>query len=646
MSSVSKSGGGRRRNDKPIQPINLSNVILKKNDPFDSLPAPPPAPNINIPSIPSIPSLYRNDKGITPTNKVKSPHDGTQLMINGQVVKMDKIVDNRITNKEEKIRPMTPPQNHHNLIQTSNILENNISPNRYIDSNINIVDTPPKNQLDEHDIEDSKSDSPMSEASVNIEHNNQTVKSETPIEFKPKEIDNQSVRTSKTVNKNLKSLFPSFKPSEKPKAIFNPLEKNEGEDEDDDIPIDTTSKSAISPVNIPYPVFESNIRTTSPIQTIGPKSPGVISKPLFTETGKSSTPRIAARAMTPPKPMSVRAMTPPPAFRSPRRQPEYSTTDNDNETENRNMRFYATPNVPVYTQNNDNGKSENYYDPYGVNNRITHRPNYSKITREQETYLRSEFKVKFGILRSTYPQWDVIEPSDSLTLEQVHDLYDHYLKQILISRETGNYKTYMVIFLMVIEVIGVKFLKLNMSGYTLSQLRIINRYDSLFSELGEKYLVSSGSNWPVEVRIVMMMLFNAVIFLVVRYLCSWMGMEGIADTLQGMIDSMLNGPSMMSHNTGGPMGSSNPIPDPVSSNPEPNNQSTGSNTIDKIADMFGNFMGKNNSNITEKIAEIGTMFTNKTQNNNNAAKQKENKDTKDKDREKRRKINKKKLFED
>jgi hypothetical protein len=125
-----------------------------------------------------------------------------------------------------------------------------------------------------------------------------------------------------------------------------------------------------------------------------------------------------------------------------------------------------------------------------------------------------------------------------------------------------------------------------------------------------------------------------------------MGMEGIADTLQGMIDSMLNGPSMMSHNTGGPMGSSNPIPDPVSSNPEPNNQSTGSNTIDKIADMFGNFMGKNNSNITEKIAEIGTMFTNKTQNNNNAAKQKENKDTKDKDREKRRKINKKKLFED
>jgi hypothetical protein len=278
---------------------------------------------------------------------------------------------------------------------------------------------------------------------------------------------------------------------------------------------------------------------------------------------------------------------------------------------------------------------------------VSNRPDYSKLTREQYIYIRSEFKVKFGILRSTYPQWNVIEPHDSLTLDQVHDLYDHYIKQILISRETGNYKTYMVIFLMVIEVIGVKFLKLNMSGYTMSQLKIMNRYDSLFMELGEKWLVSGGSNWPVEVRIVMMMLFNAVIFLVVRYLCSWMGMDGLSDTLQNMIDGMLNGPSMLSGS--GPIGSSNPIPDPPtnyntqSAAPATESAGTGSNTIDKIADLFGNFVSKNSGNITEKIAEIGTMFTNKTQNTN--IKQKEAAATKPKEPEKK-KLNKKKLFDD
>lgn len=643
MSSVSKNGGGKRRNDRPIQPINLSNVLMKKNENIHSLPVPPPAPNISIqnldvPRLPTIPSMARYDTGMTPT-KVKSPHDSTQLVINGQVVKMDTMIDNRISNIEEKIKPMSPPLNQY--IKSPNIIERNLTPNKYIDNNIKILDTPPKNNIEEN-YEESKIDSPMSEvsdATANI------------IENKPlnvihnQDFDNQSVRTARTTNKNLKSLLPSFKPSDKPRTVFNKHEVNSDEDNDDEI--DTKDSGGMSPVNIPYPVFENNFRrTTSPIQTIGPKSPGVNVKPLFTETGKSSTPRPVARAMTPIKPTSVRAMTPPPAFRSPRKQPEEFIREPE---QGNNMNFYATPVMqPVYQQEH-NIPMENLYDPYGVSSKITHRPNYAKITKDQEIYLRSEFKVKFGILRSSYPQWNVIEPNDTLTLEQIHDLYDHYLKQIMVSRETGNYKTYMVIFLMVIEVIGVKFLKLNMSGYTLSQLRIINRYDSLFMELGEKYLISSGSNWPVEVRIVMMMLFNAVIFLVVRYLCSWMGMEGIADTLQGLIDNMLNGPNMMTQN-GGPIGSSNPIPDPVSSSdkPAPTSDAGGSNTIDKIADMFGSFVSKNGSNITEKIAEIGTLFTSKTQNSNNVSKTqnvKENKD-KDKERDKRRKVNKKKLFED
>jgi hypothetical protein len=80
----------------------------------------------------------------------------------------------------------------------------------------------------------------------------------------------------------------------------------------------------------------------------------------------------------------------------------------------------------------------------------------------------------------------------------------------MVSKETGQYKVYLVIFFMFVEVVGVKLLKLNMSGYTMSQLRIMNRYDTLLAELGEKWLVSSGSEWPVEARLLMMATFNAV----------------------------------------------------------------------------------------------------------------------------------------
>jgi len=235
--------------------------------------------------------------------------------------------------------------------------------------------------------------------------------------------------------------------------------------------------------------------------------------------------------------------------------------------------------------------------------------------------MRSEFRVKFGILRSSYPQWNVVEPSEHLTLDQIHDLYEYYIRQILVSKETGQYKVYLVIFFMFVEVVGVKLLKLNMSGYTMSQLRIMNRYDSLLAELGEKWLVSSGSDWPVEARLLMMAVFNAVIFLAVRYLCSWMGVEGLADTIQNFVDNMLNGPGnqQMPGAPGQPQSPPRPIPGRV----EP----SAGNPLDGIANAFSGLFGGTPSGkgdsagggISEGIARIGTMFTNKIQQSNKTA---------------------------
>jgi hypothetical protein len=187
---------------------------------------------------------------------------------------------------------------------------------------------------------------------------------------------------------------------------------------------------------------------------------------------------------------------------------------------------------------------------------------------------------------------------------------------------------------MFIEVIGVKLLKLNMSGYTMSQLRIMNRYDTLLAELGEKWLVSSGSDWPVEARLLMMATFNAVIFIAVRYLCSWMGVDGLAETIQNFVDSMLNGPGQNNNNlTYGGYPGQNPMsntgapprpPTPVIGKTE----SGAGNPLDGIASAFSGLFGGNNSNagganagggFAEGIAKLGTMFTKNMQNNNKAA---------------------------
>lgn len=349
---------------------------------------------------------------------------------------------------------------------------------------------------------------------------------------------------------------------------------------------ETQATASPPPPPIPMPVFNNKPRIVSPIQTVGAKSP-LLSKPDFNEFGKSKTP--------------MRNMQSP-------------------------LQRVVAPVSPVIPQ-------EDSFTGFGGM-----KPDFSKITPEQALFLRSEYKVKFGILRSNYPQWNVIEPHDSLTIAQLHDLYNHYLHQILVSRETGQYKVYMVLFLMAIEVVGVKLLKLNMSGYTMSQLRIMNRYDSLFTELGEKWLVEGSSSWPIEARLVMTMLFNAVIFLTVRYLCTWIGIEGMADTLQHWIDSMLNGPSV--NNSTVPTGTV-PMKNvaPVNGG-RSESAAEESNPMDKIANMFGNFMSGNSGNIGEKIAQFGTMFSSKIQNEN---KQKTSAPT---NVPNKTKVDKKKLFSD
>jgi hypothetical protein len=118
------------------------------------------------------------------------------------------------------------------------------------------------------------------------------------------------------------------------------------------------------------------------------------------------------------------------------------------------------------------------------------------------------------------------------------------------------------------------------------------------------------------------MLINAIIFLALRYLCKWINMEGLADTLQGFVDTMLNGTSPVNVSSG-PIGSNNFGPQPVpnvGSNPTPGLNiptSDAGNPLNGISDFFGKLMeGKD---LTNGIAKLGTLFSSKLQSTNAAA---------------------------
>jgi hypothetical protein len=67
-----------------------------------------------------------------------------------------------------------------------------------------------------------------------------------------------------------------------------------------------------------------------------------------------------------------------------------------------------------------------------------------------------------------------------------------------------------------IELVGSRFLNVDMSGYAEEQMSQMSQYNKLLVEIGERKYASVGGNLPVEVRLMGLMFFNALIFFITR----------------------------------------------------------------------------------------------------------------------------------
>jgi hypothetical protein len=93
---------------------------------------------------------------------------------------------------------------------------------------------------------------------------------------------------------------------------------------------------------------------------------------------------------------------------------------------------------------------------------------------------------------------------------------------------------------MVTEYIFGSWFKFDMQGFTQQQILSMSSYEKLLIELGERSYVPEGSSWPVEVRLLFLIIINAAFFIISKLILRKTG-----SNLMNMVNSMntANAPS-------------------------------------------------------------------------------------------------------
>ena len=120
--------------------------------------------------------------------------------------------------------------------------------------------------------------------------------------------------------------------------------------------------------------------------------------------------------------------------------------------------------------------------------------------------------------------------SDYQTMKVAHE---SCLKRLTIESNVDKYKTYLIGGFMVVEYVMGRYLGFDMEGYSQSQISNMNSYDRLLIELGEKQYIPEDQQWPVEVRLIFLIIVNTCVFL-----CGKMIMQRTGADLMGMINNM------------------------------------------------------------------------------------------------------------
>lgn len=163
--------------------------------------------------------------------------------------------------------------------------------------------------------------------------------------------------------------------------------------------------------------------------------------------------------------------------------------------------------------------------------------NTEKESSDEKRFLMA----KFEMITRTNPEVKLPYVTMSTDLQFMKDEYENAMRRIGITKSHQWYRQMLGLSFFGIEWLLGHFFKMNMKDYTKSQLDKINMYDSYLLEISHKnYVPNAPERFPVEVRLLGMIVLNTAFFVLCQNLAKSIT-SGNFGTMLSMMDIISTG---------------------------------------------------------------------------------------------------------